>query len=295
METKLSQNLNTPMHVPDIPEDAWEEDDGSSLPGGSDEEFIAKVNQMEGGVPTDRPEPPTMTYAEVVDVTLPVPMDHPTRGELRKAEVRELTGEDEEYLSKGRARHDRINRLVERGTVSLEGEDVDESIVRAMPMGDRDALMVAIRRATYGDDVDLDLICNSCQAENNITVNLATEIETISGEDRAEVPLRKGGVAVIRWPTGEDEAAVQREIEKNRKTVTGAEVNSLLLGRILVSVGGQTAIGEQTARSLPMATRKDIVNFLEENTPGPKLEVEHECVECGAKSPVMLAYEELFR
>lgn len=289
----MTQDTNTPMQIPDL-------EGGSDVPlpdGLSDEEFVERVNRMGGGMPmAEKPEPPTMEHPDTLSVELPVPIDHPLKGVLREAEVRELTGEDEEIFSKGSDDNAKIAMLVERGTVSLEGEEVDLALIRSMPIGNRDALMLAIRRATYGDELELNLVCTSCEAENNIIVDLATEVEMQTGESTTTVEFRRGGNAVLRWPNSDDEAEVRKVAMKRKKTMNIAEVNTMLLGRVLLEVNGADAIGERTARQLRMPDRRDLVEHLSRKQPGPLFDqIKHQCVECGQTSPVNLGYEELFR
>ena len=288
----MTQDLNTPMRVPDT----LEGDEDVPLPGGmSDQEYVDQVNRAEGLGLSEKPTPPVMDHPVDLTVDLPVPIEHPTEGQLRRAEVRELNGEDEEYFAKGRDDGAKITRLVARGTVSLDGVDVDEALISSMPIGNRDTLMLAIRRATYGDDLDLDLVCNACGAENGIIVDLVKEVDVKTAKTTATVEFRRGGSAKIRWPNPDDESAIRLAAEKN-KNMTMAELNSMLIGRVLLEVNGQDAFGEQTAKQLKMPDRRDIVDFLAEEQPGPLFDkIEHECVECGRKSPVKIGYDELFR
>lgn len=288
----MANDLNEPMTIPALPVEGGEEE-LSSLPGGmSDEAFIQGVNAGHDVFGND--EPPTMSRPSDLTVTLPVPLEHPEHGELTTATIRELTGADEEFFAKGRTDAAKMNKLVERGTEDIDGVKVDARVVLAMPIGNRDALMLGIRRATYGDDLDLDLVCR-CGAENPITINLAEEIEVRKDGQHAVVPFRRGGSAKVRWPNPGDEKALLDASEKNR-TITGPELNTILLGRVLVELNGEPAFGEVTARSLRMSDRGDLVLFLTKNQPGPLLdEVTHKCVECGRKSPVEVGYRELFR
>ncbi|MFN2345976.1 MAG: hypothetical protein ABR616_09715, partial [Dermatophilaceae bacterium] len=68
----------------------------------SDQDFVESVNKASGVGFSDEPTPPTMDHPADLTTTLPVPVSHPTLGNLFKAEVRELNGEDEEYFAKGR-------------------------------------------------------------------------------------------------------------------------------------------------------------------------------------------------
>lgn len=288
----MAQNANTPMTIaPDV------EGEEIPLPSGMDDQaFVEQVNSLSGTGLTEKPEPPTMEHPTDLTVTLPVPIKHPTKGELREAEVRELTGEDEEVFAKGKDDNEKIARLVERGTVSIDGEEASLDLIRSMPIGNRDALMLAIRRVTYGDELDLDLVCTSCNAENGIIVDLAEEIEVKTAEPTTTVKFRRGGSAVVRWPNSDDEAAIRKEAQKRRGDMNLAEINTMLLGLVLLEVNGEDAVGQATAKRLKMPDRRDIVEHLGREQPGPMFDqIVHECVECGRRSPVSVGYDELFR
>lgn len=288
----MTQDLNTPMRIPDAPEGG----EDVPLPSGmSDQDFVESINKASGVGFSDEPTPPTMDYPVDLHTDLPVPLEHPSQGALKRAEVRELNGEDEEFFAKGRDDGAKMTRLVARGTLNVDGVEVDEALIRSMPIGNRDTLMLAIRRATYGDELDLDLICNQCNAENKITVDLATEVEIKSAEPTGTVKFRRGGSATLRWPNPDDEDFIRRAAEKNRN-MTMAEMNSMLIGRVLLTVNDEESVGEKTAQKLRMPDRRDIVDFLADEQPGPLFDkIKHECVECGRQSPVKIGYDELFR
>lgn len=288
----MAQDTNTPMRIPDL-----EGGEDAPLPDGLDDQaFVEQVNAGSVLLGGEKPEPPTMAHPENLTVRLPVPVEHPTKGELREAEVRELTGEDEEFFAKGRDDNEKIALLVARGTTALDGEEVGLDVIRSMPIGNRDTLMLAIRRATYGDELELDLVCTTCETENNIIVDLATEVEVKEGEPTTTVTLRRGGTAVIRWPNSDDESTIRKAAAKRKHAMNIAEVNTMLLGRILIEVNGEGSFGEETARRLRMPDRRDIIEHLSRTQPGPLFDqIKHQCVECGQTSPVTIGYDELFR
>src|SRR5580698_8724844 len=81
---------------------------------------------------------------------------------IRAAEVRELTGEHEEALARAaRAQPGSVvhflNTLLECGVVRFGSEDPSQTqaFLRDTLVGDRDQLLIGIRRATYGDDIEL--------------------------------------------------------------------------------------------------------------------------------------------
>lgn len=295
----MTQNLNTPMRT-----DAGSTEEPSFDPtvdpnaAANAEQLVEQVNRG-GTFGEPEPQPPHVPVPNIdaLTVELCCGLEHPTEGRIRDAEVRELNGEDEEYFSRAKTMDERLAKLVERGTARLGNVDnPDLRMINALPLGDRDALMVGIRRATYGDELELELSCNTCNEEQTVGVDLATEIKyDTSVSDVLEVKLVKGGTAVLRWPTGDDEVAV-REFGKRNEQASPAEANTVLLGRILQSVDGESAVGEVTARNLNMADRRKIVAQVAEEAPGPRLgDIMHTCVGCGEEWPLPITFGQMFR
>lgn len=216
-----------------------------------------------------------------------------------EAEVRELTGADEEILSKAEATKSMaryVQMLVKRGTVRIGSyEKLTDDLLSELLIGDREALILAIRRATYGDELKLTVVCPACTSSVEVTYDLATEIPTTTLEDPTqrvlEVSLRKGGVARVRIPTCEDQDAVFSVTNK-----TLSEMNSMLMARCLVTINGQPAQGRESVLALGIMDRQKIVEVMNGAQPGPKYnEVQIECPSCGAESPLRVRLLDLFR
>ncbi|MET9119952.1 hypothetical protein [Streptomyces sp. NPDC004528] len=215
-----------------------------------------------------------------------------------EAEVRELTGTDEEALARVRSNPLRfLETLLELGTVRIGTEPVTPAVLSELLLGDRDALVLAIRIATFGNEMTFDLItCPTCGEEFSATIDLnQVESHTVERPSRLTVPLRKGGYALVRYPNGGDQAAMLADSK-----ATSAEANSALLARCLVEIRdaqGTTVPGSaDLAKGLSLGDRRAILTQLAKNQPGPRLleiEIEHE--ECGGEVPLPLSVADLFR
>lgn len=242
------------------------------------------------------PEPPTDL------VTFPGGLMH--GGQLiRTAQVRELNGSDEEALSRalksGSAVH-LIDTLLTRGTVKLGSEKADPIVLKQLLIGDRNELVVGIRNATYGDMFEIEnWICPSCGSDNNISFNLRTDLDRTTLKDPAnptiEVPLRKGGKAVVRLPNGYDEEMF------TVPGITRSESNSLMLRQCLISVtdkdGKVTRANENPAlvTNMSIPDRAAIVKAVVDQQPGPqffKISFTHEG--CGKEVSLALGVGDLF-
>lgn len=217
----------------------------------------------------------------------------------RDAEVRELNGYDEEAIAAagaGSVPQKVVETLLTRGVVSVGSEPMTRKLAGELLIGDRELLIMAIRRATFGDTLDFErLPCSNCGELVDLTVPLAA-IPFVHLDDpeqaEYEVPLRKGATAVVRMPTGEDQEQVFN-VRNNR-----AKQDSVILSRCvlrLVQADG-TEVHRPPAQSLNMADRQTILQFLVDRQPGPRLAdftFTHET--CGEEVPLPINLAVLFR
>jgi hypothetical protein len=100
---------------------------------------------------------------------------------VRTAEVRELTGFDEEALAKAATPAKVMHLLLQRGVVKVGDQKPDQSTFNSLLAGDRDMLLLAIRKATYGPDIDFTVICPECGETVDLNIDLNdVEVKTLS-------------------------------------------------------------------------------------------------------------------
>ncbi len=256
-------------------------------------------------------EPPPQFTVAPTFVTLPGGWA-PRAGELcRDAEVRELTGIDEEALDSVMASSTvgldaptwiRYRRtLVERGLVAIGEYKAarSEQMTRQLFLGDRDAILLGIRIATYGPDYEATINCTGCNDQKSIIFELDKDIEYKTCADPygyVSVSLRGGSTVVLRRPVVEDQ-----DYAFGEPKATMAEVNSKLLSRVLISVddinlivypGGALAY----VRQLGIQDREMLSKAVIDREYGPKLgEVRVDCPDCGTKWTGALSLPSLFR
>lgn len=291
---------NQPMRLPtEIPPEALadeEQPDQGELFAQAQQAVAAANDAPEDG-PSDAPLLPTPNVG-ALHVDLPIGSYNPIAGkEYTTAEVRELTGEDEEYFARGRTFHDRKVRLIERGTVSIGGDSTDKTaILESLAQGDNETILLGIRRATYGDDLSLELQCPRCNEDQEAVIDLAEDVE-IRGYDspQHEVTLKSGKTVVFHWPTGGDDRELWEFADKN-KQASIAELNTQMLARVVESIDGSPSFGERTALSMNMRDRGELIAYIAENLPGPLYrELQHRCVSCDFVADLEVSFEDLFR
>ncbi|WP_369042230.1 hypothetical protein [Streptomyces sp. Midd1] len=216
----------------------------------------------------------------------------------RDAEVRELNGYDEEAIAAVGAGTPQkvIETLLTRGVVSVGGEPMNRKLAGELLIGDRELLILAIRRATFGDTLEFErLPCSNCGELVDLTVPLgALPFVHLDDPERIEygVPLRKGVTAVVRMPTGDDQDAVFA-VRENRAKQDTAILSRCVLR--LVQADG-TEISRPPAQTLAWADRQTILQHLVDTQPGPRLSdftFTHET--CGREVALPINLAVLFR
>ncbi|MFI9271872.1 hypothetical protein ACIGXM_14295 [Kitasatospora sp. NPDC052896] len=219
---------------------------------------------------------------------------------LRTAEVRELNGEDEEALARlGNNWPRKLDTIVMRGVRTVGEQFMSRQVCDELLMGDREALILAIRRASFGDTVEFQgLPCPHCGETTDLSLSL-DDVPVVHLEDptRTEyaVSLRKGATAHVRLPAGKDQNAVLA-----LKDANAAQQNSEILRRCILRVEypdgdvqrGSTAL----VRSMSMADRQTILEFMSATQPGPRFDQASFVHEpCGQEVPLALRLPLLFR
>lgn len=215
---------------------------------------------------------------------------------VKYAEVRELTGLDEEAISKAGSVGRALTVILERGVVSIGSAPVTKADLDRLLIGDRDALLLGIRRVTFGDTVDFSFQCPTCSTELDVSLNLDTDVPVKEMEDpindRVFTYMSKTrGPIVLNLPTG----SVQKKlVESTDKTL--AEMNTIILGGCIRSVNGEPSLGVATALKLGLADRDELIAELVKRAPGPRLgEVTTTCEACAGEIALPLSLADLFR
>ncbi len=211
------------------------------------------------------------------------------------AEVRELTGADEEMVSKTGSTSKALNALLERGLIKLGTEDVTRDHLDTLLAGDRDAILIGIRCATFGRDLTLNVKCPNCNTSQTTVIDLVDDVPYKELKDKVvdrawEMDTKKGKVTVA-LPNGIVQKKLMDNVDK-----TSAEINTLLLSGCITSLNGSPSVGALTALSLGMADRSNIIDEIIKRNPGPRLgEVKKACQACGEDIDLPLSLTDLFR
>lgn len=222
-------------------------------------------------------------------------------GIVREAEVQELTGEHEEALAKARQNNNPgrfVQVLLTSGVVSIGGQKPTVKQLTSLLQGDIDALLLGIRKATFGSDFELEqVVCPNCGELNDLKMNLNDIPMKELDEDReVDVDLRFGRKARVVFPNGE----VQAEIYKNAM-LTPPELVSILLSHCVLGFIEQDGLfrpsnGMTDVKKMGKKDRDTLNQFIYENQPGPRYDdVKAQCHACESEVEVELNVGLLFQ
>jgi len=247
-------------------------------------------------------EMPTMGEPENPVLTLP-------RGRLvnnkweTAAEVRELTGADEEYLARKRDPLDYFDAVLALGVTRLGSANLvsmnmgeREQVLSVLLTGERELLFLTVIRATFGNERELEFQCGTCQGEFTTTLLLDHDFPLVDdlGFDPPltyEFTTSKGERIEYRLVTGAD----QREAAERRNATT-AEQNTIILSNVIRRVSGEPPFDtKEYVLGMSMKDRRDLLADIDGHLPTINNEIDLECQSCGTKNRVTLNWGDLFR
>jgi hypothetical protein len=156
-----------------------------------------------------------------VTETLAVTLPHGLRvgSEWRRdARLRALTGAEEEFLAEegaGLSPVERTTALLARCVDRLGGAEATDDAIACLTIGDREALLLQLRRLTFGDRLEAVVSCPVEDCGERLDVELSVAdllVEPYADEDEwrdADVGELERRV-MFRAPTGADQAAAAR-------------------------------------------------------------------------------------
>lgn len=232
-------------------------------------------------------------------VVLPGGYIHPADGRLYvEADVRELTGVDEEMLAKPEVTKSlgRFTQLLLQRGVTRIGpfENPNNTILGSLLVGDRDMLLIAIRCATYGNDLEMEVNCPACDEHLDLKYDLKKDIPIKTMEDPLErsfiYETKHGQKITANLAVGTDQEAI---LNAGNKTIP--ELNTLLLSRCIVDDAG-VPLGVDGVRALGIQDRRELLKQITERQPGPKYQsLDITCPVCAKEFPLSLTLYDLFR
>lgn len=240
---------------------------------------------------------PEFRPSESLKVTLQRGLIDPVSGIWQtEAEVREMTGADEEYLAgidaKGNVMYSEyMVALLKRATTRIGTIDVQSNVnvIDNLSLGDRDTLFLGVIKATYGSTKEFQVTCSKCSEDSDIVMDLDNDFKlqepNVDLHEPMVVKLRNGKSVKLRVPTVSDTAYV------GKKAQTISAQNTLMLARCAVwAEGEQPGVDpEAWAKALNVGDRNKMVKALLDVKAGPSIEaVNVPCAHCGEEMTIAI-------
>ena len=229
------------------------------------------------------------------EVTLPGGFISPTGEVIKVAEVRELNGKDEEVISKATNPGKIFTTILSRGVVKVGKQSVDDVLLDSLFIGDREALLLGIYKATFGLTAEIAAWCDGCRDYKTVGIDIDSDIKVKPVNDIVEdsLFLVKGRTNefTISLPTG----AAQREVIEASDRTT-AELNTVLLYNTVRKINGKPVISRKQIEELGIQDRRAILAELSNRSFGPVFENQVvKCPDCESEVVVPINLGTLFR
>jgi len=206
-------------------------------------------------------------------------------------EIKHMTAKEEDILTsktllkKGIA----IDRVIENVIVD---KSIDPS---SLLVGDRNAIIIALRAASYGSRYETKVVCPSCQTKVEFAFNLE-DPNVYSGDDISDIDIARNEdgtfdvelpatkiMATFRLLTGRDEKTYLNNLEQDKKSKGGEKVVSRQLMTMLVAINGDDSIETRryVAQNLPSMDSRHLRLAYKTANPNIDLTQDFECSSCG--------------
>jgi hypothetical protein len=243
-------------------------------------------------------EPQVIEAPKIVaptDILVDLPGGTIIDGEVVKtAVVRELNGRDEEAIIRADSSARMFSIVVNRATVSLGETKATDELLDRLLVGDRDALLLGIYRATFGDTAELSGYCDGCSEFKTVEVNVVEDIKYKILPDARETDFfvqGKNKEFRVSLPTG----AVQKKILANSEA-TMAETLTTLLEQTVIQIDGKPVFGKSQIQALGLVDRRAIADEIANRNPGPQFDpIKVTCPDCESEVQVPISLGSLFR
>lgn len=238
--------------------------------------------------PEKQVEEAVIRYPSESVVTLPGGYLNAAGEVISEVEVRELTGKDEEAIAKSANVGKLISAIISRGTVKIGDEPATEDMLEQMFAGDRDAVLIGIYKATFGDTADLTAFCAGCEDYKSLQINVDEDIQVIRLADpitdrKFSVKGKKHEYTLV-LPNGK----TQKELLSNADK-TLAELTTVLLEGTVREIDGRPVFNKAQVQEIGVADRRVLASALDKKSFGPVFEeVKAACPDCGGEvvSPI---------
>jgi len=217
------------------------------------------------------------------------PPTHPLHG-VDVVEIRHMTAKEEDILTS--------ESLLKKGLVMerlIQSVLIDKTIdPNSLLIGDKNAVLIAIRQTGFGDRYSTDITCNACGTLNQKDFSLSEKTMKEGSMEEDVTMLENGNFLLtvgnfdppvqmeIRLLTGADEARITKTVENRKKLKQDTGNVTEILRSVLVSVNGisdRSALA-QIADQMPVVLSRRVRAVYDETMPNVELYGDFTCDSC---------------
>lgn len=240
-------------------------------------------------------EPAKIKSPSEVVVHLPGGYISPNGEVYRTAEVRELNGRDEEAIVKANTWAKAMLTVLNRATVKVGEVAASEQVLDNILAADRDAIMLGIYRATFGDEIELGAACSGCNDVKTVAVDLTEDVKIKVLVDPLEDRIFKVSGKNTEYTVKLPEGKVQRELAGSSDKTT-SEMDTILLEYCVMEINGKPVLGKSQVQLIGLSDRRKILEAILDKNPGPQFDdITTTCPDCGGEVVVPINIGALFR
>jgi len=207
---------------------------------------------------------------------------------------RGMTGKDEDILTNRKKVQsgEGIIEILANCTISIDGKSPISTLdIDKLFEPDRRALLFAVRRESYGDELEFEVQCDGCRANFAATFDLGQTPELplpadFNDETGFDIALSDGTTVRYTYLTGPQERKLMRE------------KNDLLTANMLLRITAVSGLHQNDLRrwlkDLPVALRKELRLAMEARECGPNPQVTVDCTNCGQEHSVIVHQQPSF-
>ena len=212
---------------------------------------------------------------------------------ITEVEVRELNGNDEEAIARAANVGKALLTILQRGTVRIGDQKADEKVLDQLLSGDRDTILLAIFKATFGHTTEVPVFMGGEMRDVEVDLNTDIKYKILTDpiNDRVFTVKGRKNEFTVQLPTG----TTQKEIIMNSDK-SQAELTTLMLEGTVMKIDNSPVVSKQQVRNLGLVDRKRIVDEINDRIPGPQFdEISITDPDTGSEVKVPISFGTLFR
>jgi hypothetical protein len=214
---------------------------------------------------------------------------------IKTAEVRELTGRDEEAVIRATNPGRMFAAIINRAVVALGTQKPTEQLLDNLLVGDRDAILLGIYRATFGNISEQAAYCDGCKDYKIVGVDILADIkEKVMLDPENELTFTVKGKShefLVTLPNGATQKKLLADPDMNV-----AESMTTLLEQTVLQIDGKPVYSKSQIQALGLVDRRTIAEEISNRNPGPQFDaIKVTCPDCESEVEVPISLGSMFR